>query len=77
MAELEWKQEERFYARVVSGVYKIDPNQMGQYIASLLILGETGMPIPTMIGTYDSIEQAKLACESAYKAKDDKPTHSH
>jgi hypothetical protein len=63
--KLDWKQEDRFNAIVGARVYKVIPNIGGkQYSATLIEMDGTGGTVPTLIGgPYDSIEQAKAACE--------------
>jgi hypothetical protein len=63
---LNWKQEERFYAQTEYGVYRINP-AMKEYTVSLMIMDETGMPMPTLLGSqFKSLEEAKKACEQDY-----------
>jgi hypothetical protein len=73
--ELNWKQEERFYAKVEQGAYKVNPDGMGNYSAVLLVMDETGTPMQTVLGegSFASADAAKLACEKDNKEKTDKP----
>jgi hypothetical protein len=64
---LNWTQEDHFYVSVVYGVYRVDSSgSPNQYSATIIVMGETGTTVPTMIGIYDTVEEAKLACEKDY-----------